>query len=281
MAIAANVENFMSSSPERKITNPFENSIEVTEPIRDAASIVLIRAAPDGAAGLQAFMLRRSRSTTVMNSAYVFPGGKVDAEDASEQARQKYAVPANAAIAINEAALTPEQAAALYVAACRECEEECGVSLAATDLTPFSRWITPKVPAMMRRRFDTRFFLACLPDGAHAVHDGVEADASEWMSPRQAIGAYCEGQITLAPPQLMTLSVISRFANYEALTGHLEGHQAPLIEPFPFKELDGARSIAYPGDPEHPISKPAFPGPTRLVWRDNHFEPPEGIEALF
>ena len=134
---------------------------------------------------------------------------------------------------------------------------------------------------MMRRRFDTRFFVACLPEGASAVHDGVEADTSEWMSPQAAIDAYCSGQITLAPPQIMTLAVLHHFKDFTALRTHLQGHQAPLIEPFPFKDDTGARSIAYPGDPVHPVQMAAFPGPSRLVWRGDHFEPPEGPAAYF
>ncbi len=271
----------MSSSSEKNSGNPLDNSEIVDEPVRDAASVILLRAHPDGAPGLQSFMLRRSASTTVMNSAYVFPGGKVDPADASDEARDRYRPPADAAVVINEPELTQAAAAALFVAACRECEEECGVSLSASHLMPFSRWITPKTPAMMRRRFDTRFFVAILPEGAQAEHDGQEADASDWMSPRRAIDAYCAGEIALAPPQIMSLSFISRFDDYDSLTGALNGHRPPLIEPFPFKESSGARSLAYPGDPEHPVASPAFPGPTRLVWRDGHFEPQDGPEAFF
>ncbi|MFK7962601.1 MAG: NUDIX hydrolase [Burkholderiaceae bacterium] len=270
----------MSSNPSSKPVEPL-NEIEVTEPVRDAASVILVRPNTNGQPGLQAFMLRRSASTTVMNSAYVFPGGKVDPEDAHQKALDQYRVPVDAAHRINEPDLDPALAAALFVAACRECEEECGVSLTADDLIPFSRWITPKTPAMMKRRFDTRFFLACLPPDASAIHDGVEADASEWMGPRDALAAYCATKITLAPPQIMTLAAIARFDSYPALADSLAGHRAPLIEPLGIKHEDGSRTICYPGDPKHAVSQPAFSGPTRLVWRKDHFEPEAGPEAFF
>jgi len=273
-------KNQMSSNPSNKPQEPL-NEIEVTEPVRDAASVILVRPHIGGQSGLQAFMLRRSASTTVMNSAYVFPGGKVDPEDAHEKALKEYRVPDDAAQRINEPDLDPALAAALFVAACRECEEECGVSLTADDLIPFSRWITPKTPAMMRRRFDTRFFLACLPPDASAIHDGVEADASEWMSPRDAIQAYCSVRITLAPPQIMTLAAISRFANYQELSDSLVDHLPPLIEPLGIKDADGGRTICYPGDPRHAVREPAFAGPTRLLWREDHFEPEDGPDAFF
>lgn len=271
----------MSSATNKNTANPLDNSELVDEPVRDAASVILLREMPDRQPGLQSFMLRRSGSTTVMNSAYVFPGGKVDADDASADAVSRYGPPGDAPSLINEPSLAPEHAAALFVAACRECEEECGVTLTASQLMPFSRWITPKTPAMMRRRFDTRFFVAFLPEGAEAVHDGQEADHGDWMSPRRAIDAYCSGEIVLAPPQIMSLAFISRFDDYGSLREALTGHLPPLIEPQPFKEASGARSLAYPGDPEHPVSTPAFPGPTRLVWRDGHFEPQDGPAAFF
>jgi hypothetical protein len=39
--------------------------------------------------------------------------------------------------------------------------------------------------------------------------------------------------------------------------------------------------VAYPGDPAHPVAARAMPGPTRLVFRDDRFEPVGGFGALF
>jgi 8-oxo-dGTP pyrophosphatase MutT (NUDIX family) len=54
------------------------NQVVEGEP-RDAASVVLLRDGPRDR--LEVFLLRRGGSTTVMNDAYVFPGGKVDLRD--------------------------------------------------------------------------------------------------------------------------------------------------------------------------------------------------------
>ena len=46
-------------------------------------------------------------------------------------------------------------------------------------------------------------------------------------------------------------------------------------------DADGRRVICYPGDPRHSVSTRALPGPTRLVWRNQRFEPEGGLEALW
>ena len=42
----------------------------------------------------------------------------------------------------------------------------------------------------------------------------------------------------------------------------------------------GQRVICYPGDPRHTLREPAWPGPTRLVYRNRRFEPEGGLAAL-
>ncbi len=245
---------------------------------RDAATVVLVRDA--GAGGLEVFMLRRGGSSTVMHDAYVFPGGKVDDEDEASAAREHYGVGEHPAARLGEPDLGDARAAALFVAACRETHEETGVSITARDLMPLSRWITPKVPAMMRRRFDTRFFVACLPEGADPVHDGQEADASAWFTPRTALEGYRDGEIMLAPPQIMTLAGLSRWTDTAAMVAALHGNVPRLIEPVSFQTEEG-RSIVYPGHPRHPRSDAAMPGPNCLVTRNGRFEPEAGFEAYF
>jgi hypothetical protein len=109
-------------------------------------------------------------------------------------------------------------AAGLFVAALREAFEESGVLLATRAgqplepatrqqalaavragtpfatllaqhgwldthaLAPWSRWITPRRPAMMNRRFDTRFFLAAVPDAQEAQQDDHEVTEARWLT---------------------------------------------------------------------------------------------------
>ena len=48
-------------------------------PVRAAATVVMLR---DGPGGLEVFLLKRHGLSDVLGGAYVFPGGKVDLEDA-------------------------------------------------------------------------------------------------------------------------------------------------------------------------------------------------------
>ncbi|MFN3494458.1 MAG: NUDIX hydrolase, partial [Hydrogenophaga sp.] len=53
-----------------------------------------------------------------------------------------------------------------------------------------------------------------------------------------------------------------------------------LIAPEPF-DVEGQRVICYPGDPAHSCMDRAWAGPTRLVYRNQRFEPEGGLEAFF
>ena len=283
---------------------------EITTPVRDAASIVLLR---DHADGLQVFLMKRHGLSDVLGGAYVFPGGKVDEADAQLDAAQYFdqdssALPA----ALNEIELTPNQASALFVAALRESFEESGVLFAAQatgeqiqaatalhqeglpfkqilqqlalrlqtqNIVPWSRWITPKMSSVSHKRFDTRFFIAALPANQTASCANHETTESVWLSPREALTSYWNKDISLAPPQIMSLVHLARHDSVASVMAQAAQSPVPLIEPQPYN-VDGTRVICYPGDAQHPIPTRALPGPTRLCYRNNRFEPVDGFEAL-
>lgn len=253
------------------------NDDVVDTPPRDAASVLLLRDAPNGA-GVEIFMVRRHQRSDVLGGAYVFPGGKVDEVDST--------VVRDAALmerlyqCLGEPALGREMAAAMFAAAARETVEECRVTVRVADLVPFTRWITPRTPSLQRKRFDTRFFAAPLPEGALATHDNHEAVASIWFAPRLALERYWAGDIDLAPPQIMSLAQLSRYRNLADALADFGRRPPPLIEPASMKIAD-ARAVAYPGDPAHPLRDKVMPGPTRLVFRNKRFEPEGGFAAFF
>lgn len=284
----------------------------VDAPPRDAATVILVR---DGSHGLETFLVRRHGLSEVLAGAHVFPGGKVDAHDLSADSRSLFAQPPTDLPAhLNEADIDPHSAASLYLAAIRETFEESGVLLAqgaraehalqamalirdeglrfdqalrrlalpldADQLLPWSRWITPRVPMVTSRRFDTRFFVAALPEGQTAQHDNLEATESVWLRPHDALQQYWSGAIELAPPQIMTLAHLSHYPAVAPLRAGRLGRKPALIAPEPFY-LDGTRVVCYPGDERHSIPVRAMPGPTRLAFRDRRFEPPGGFDALF
>src|SRR5881394_3157372 len=98
-------------------------------PTRASATVVMLR---DGTDGLEVFLLKRHGLSDVLGGAYVFPGGKVDAEDAHDAMHARLDVPPSVLReALNEPAIDEVTAAALYVAAVREAFEEAGVLFAA------------------------------------------------------------------------------------------------------------------------------------------------------
>lgn len=287
------------------------NTQAVTGPIRAAATVVMLRDAP---AGLEVFMIRRHGLSDVLGGAYVFPGGKVDAGDALlDMATHLDAAPEHLHAALGETGLDPLASAGMYVTALREAFEETGVLYAqgaghavaaqatallrqgsafdeviaqlglrlnASQLTPWSRWITPLVPSVTNKRFDTRFFVASVPTGQQASHDNHEATESVWLAPRAALQQYWDRAIELAPPQIMSLAHLAHHDSVDSVLAQARARLPPVIQPEPF-DLDGTRVLCYPGDHQHPVPERALPGPTRLHFRNRRFEPHDGFESFF
>ncbi|MBV8617262.1 MAG: NUDIX hydrolase [Curvibacter sp.] len=267
-----------------------------------SSTVMVLR---DGPEGLEVLMVRRHGRSAVLGGAHVFPGGKLDAADCEVPASRLDRPATELTQALDEPGLTPETAAGLYLAALRETHEECGLLLGLPDahrppeerlsfpaiwaqlglplptraLAPWSRWITPRVPSVTNKRFDTRFFIALMPAQQTAAHDNHEATETTWLTPSQALHRYWDGAIDLAPPQIMSLSQLARHASAAQAWRAASVRPPALIEPFPFDE-DGVRTICYPGDPRHPVARPAWPGPTRLSYRHQRFEPEGGLAAL-
>lgn len=180
-------------------------------PPRDAATVLLLR---DGAAGLEVFLVRRSRSMAFAGGMYAFPGGSIEPADDQWLG----VVPAGWADLI--AYGDEEMCRRLVGAAVRETLEECGAWLGEGDvpadegvagrrvrpelLRPWAHWITP---APEPRRFDTRFFLAALPAGQQPAHRGGEADEGRWVSPTGVAG------LPMLPPTLHTLGELTVFGS--------------------------------------------------------------------
>jgi 8-oxo-dGTP pyrophosphatase MutT (NUDIX family) len=166
---------------------------------RDAATVILVRPAPDGA-GVEVFLLRRTKALEFAPGACVFPGGSVDGRDADPAVGEEGWVGPSPAELGHLLGISAGRARALVRAAVRETFEESGVLLAGPSpgelvqdsvvedrhalldgslslgellgrrglmlradlLTPWARWITPEISP---RRFDTWFFAAALPPG--------------------------------------------------------------------------------------------------------------------
>ena len=104
-------------------------------PPRDAATILLLRAAEPG---YEIFMVRRSAKMKFMANAMVFPGGRLDPEDASDALAARCALSRDAAAQTLSMATDPSAALGLLVAGVRETFEEAGALLARRGGQPVS-----------------------------------------------------------------------------------------------------------------------------------------------
>jgi 8-oxo-dGTP pyrophosphatase MutT (NUDIX family) len=210
---------------------------------RDAATVMLLRPAEDGA-GVEVLMLRRVAAMKFAPGAYVFPGGSVDPADHGSAVGWHGPDPAEFGRWLGA---SPDMARALVAAAVRETFEEAGVLLAgARGGGPLANPSDPSDPSWEAdraaltagqltlaellarrglelradllvpwtrwitpegepRRFDARFFAAALPAGQVATGHAAESDRVEWLRPADAIESARAGQISLLPPTATTL----------------------------------------------------------------------------
>jgi 8-oxo-dGTP pyrophosphatase MutT (NUDIX family) len=185
---------------------------------RPAGTVILLRG---GASALEVLLVQRNPNARFMGGAWVFPGGAVDRDEG--QGDQ-----------------------ALRAAAIRELEEEAGISIGdPAELVPFSRWITP---AEVKIRYDTSFFLAPLPEGAHAQVDGSEIVDARWYAPAAALEARRRGELFLVFPTIKHLEQLSVFESADALLEHARDREVHPVQPRVVTQGETAR-IVLPGEP--------------------------------
>jgi 8-oxo-dGTP pyrophosphatase MutT (NUDIX family) len=199
-----------------------------------AATVMIGR---EGSAGVEFFMLRRSSRSVFMPDVFVFPGGRVEAQDRTPRARRRLA------------GTTQALDSAFVHAAIRETFEECGLLFAAgpvdegalataragilagtstfsdmleefqahvdaAALRYFSRWITPPSET---RRFDTHFFVARGPAGQAARADAVETHDGLWITAADALARCASGTFALIYPTIKHLERVAAFGSLDAL----------------------------------------------------------------
>ena len=215
---------------------------EKDQSIRPAATTVCLR---DGSRGMEVLLVRRASRLVFYGGSWVFPGGRVDPEDA-----------VRAGTASEHPALYSELAA--RHAAAREAHEEAKVDVDPAALVPLSHWTTP--PGRPRR-FATWFFVANVPADDVEV-DAGEIDEHRWFTAADALSARDAGEIELPPPTFVTLvwassfdSVSRAFDDARARVGAI-----PRYVPRVVLRNDGAISL-YEGDAGYETRDPDVHGP--------------------
>jgi 8-oxo-dGTP pyrophosphatase MutT (NUDIX family) len=222
-------------------------------PARPAATVIVLRAGEP----FEILMVRRNDTVAFMAGSYVFPGGRVDEGDQP---------PPGAAIRpAMFGDLSDAEEAAYRTAAVRELREEANVSITVDDLVPFAHWVTPEIES---RRYDTRFFLARMPDGQTPKHDDGETTALEWLSPLAAIARFERRELLLPPPTWTTIRQLAPRTSIEDALAWARSKAIVRVMPGFFK--DGERvTLTLPGDPTFPtIPGWDVPEETRFVLQD-------------
>jgi 8-oxo-dGTP pyrophosphatase MutT (NUDIX family) len=253
-------------------------NVAVAEP-RHAATVVLLR---DGSAGVEAYLLRRLGSMAFAGGMYVFPGGSVDPRDGDADIAWQGPSPEEWSSVLS--APVP-LARGLVAAAVRETFEEAGVLLAtplgdrpaehwageqaalldrsasmaevlarnglvlrADLLRPWAHWVTPELEP---KRFDTRFFVAALPEGQAPVHYRGESDASEWVTPRAAVERHASGELGMLPPTVFTLAELSAYSSVAEVLDAATARDVKRVLPRIVVDGDDVL-LLLPGDPGYP-----------------------------
>lgn len=208
-------------------------SITHSEP-RRAATLVPLR---ETSGVLEVLITMRPEHMRFMGGAAVFPGGSVASADHDPRWSERSTITNDAAAELLEE--EPDDALSSFICALRESFEEVGLLLAdgpfdrltrvdadhpdrflercielhvtlRTDrLVPGGRWVTPLGSPV---RFDTRFFLARVPDGWEPQPDPAEVADCRWIAPSEALEELGRGKLLMAPP---TVEMLQRLAAHE------------------------------------------------------------------
>ena len=216
------------------------------KPAVPAATVVLLR---DGEAGMEVLMLKKN-SKIAFGGMWVFPGGRIDDEDFSEDSE--------------------DLESAARAAAVREAKEEAGIDLDPANFQWFAHW-TP--PANTPVRFATWFFVAQAPrDGKVLIDDGEIKD-HQWIKPADALARHGAGEIDLVPPTWVTLYHLSRHGPSEKAMRHFANRDIDYYTTRVALREDGVRVAMWSGDAGYDTSNPNADGEHhRLVMAEGEFE---------
>ncbi len=217
---------------------------EVEQVAIAAATVVLIRDAAGSTEGTEVLLARRNSKIYFAGGAWVFPGGRIDAEDHG---------PEFAGDHFDEA---HEDFLDVARRACvREAAEEADAVISTDDLVFMSHW-TPPLEAP--KRFSTYFFMGPAPTETLTA-DGEEIHELEWMRPADAMRRRNEGEIELIPPTFITLALLAPFASTADALAHYSDN-SPEFFVTKFTRKDGYNIALYAGDAGYEVGDASVPG---------------------
>lgn len=91
------------------------------------------------------------------------------------------------------------------------------------NLVYFAHWQTP---AHVATRFDTRFFVAALPDDQTPLESSHEVANSLWLTPERAIALHESGELPMIFPTFAALRTLADFDTVESVLQEYSGAEA-------------------------------------------------------
>ena len=205
-----------------------------------SATVLLLR---DGMPGLEVFMVLRNAGIDFAGGALVYPGGKSDPADLTDEtaaycdgvdglnlveignrvcgiretfeeagfllAREKgrdTLVPGDRCLKLGAQYREAVHAGDLTM---KDLAAQEDLTLACDLMVPFARWITP---SRSPKRFDTWFFLARAPEDQSGSHDQTESVDSLWISPDAALNGAADQTYNIVFATRCNLSKVGRGA---------------------------------------------------------------------
>jgi 8-oxo-dGTP pyrophosphatase MutT (NUDIX family) len=126
-----------------------------------------------------------------------------------------------------------------------------GLKLSANKLHYFAHWVTPIGEP---KRFSTRFFLAAMPEGQQASHDGRELTDSCWLTAVDILDSQRAGHMHLIYPTYRTLKDIAKYKTVDdVIAWAVARQQSGVARLLPaISDVDGRDKVVLPGDPRYP-----------------------------
>ena len=180
-------------------------------------------------------MVRRSRDVKHMGGMWVFPGGRVDPAD-------------------GDAESDPDGTA--LNAAIRETHEEAGLVIAPDHLFQMSHWTTP---IGAKKRFATWFFAGVLEADQEVIVDGGEIADHRWIKPAAVLDERQRGELSLMPPQFITLLELDAFEDCQSLSARLCARDPVMYAPR-VTQLNEEMHFLYAGDAGFEHQDPSIEG---------------------
>jgi 8-oxo-dGTP pyrophosphatase MutT (NUDIX family) len=229
-----------------------------------SATLLLLRDDP-----FEVLMVRRNARGSFA-SALVFPGGAIEADDASEdwaslvddfgdfeadeRARRIGAIRETweETSILAGAATEVQTGGALTGLGFRDFVSQSGVRLHLAALTHLAHWITPVTEP---RRFDTSFYVASAPGGQAAIADGSEIVGIQWVEPLAAAEGARRGEWPIIFPTLMNLDRLAEGGNSAAVVAAALARERFTVRPVFEQAEDGTTVIVIPSDAGYAVTR--------------------------